>query len=299
MPDKTRLRIALLVVVAVLCCVAVASHGPIRQDVRFHCFADQRTLLGVPNFWNVVSNLGFLVASVAGIVVLLSRRACGTLPALRPAFFAFFIGSALVSVGSSLYHLAPNNDTMVFDRLPMTIAFMAFLSLVLGEHINPDFGCLSLLPLLMIGQASVLYWWFTELRGHGDLRVYALVQYLPIVLIPLIIILFPSRLTKVWFVWAVLAVYAVAKAFELLDSPIYLWLGISGHTLKHLVAAIGIFLLVVALRARTVVAESKSESHGSRIPNVACVRLCRFAIAQTMSSRPRGVIRDRSALWDV
>jgi hypothetical protein len=249
----SRTRIWLLVAVAVLSCVAVFAHGPIPQDITYHSFADQRTLLGVPNFWNVVSNVAFLLAGVAGVLVLLSNRASGTLPMLRPAFFVFFTGSILVAAGSSLYHLAPNNDTLVFDRLPMTIAFMAFLALILGEHIDPDLGRLSLLPLVMIGSASVFYWWFTESRGHGDLRPYVIVQYLPIVLIPLILILFPSRLTKVRFVWAVLAVYALAKALELLDSPVYRRLGISGHSLKHLVAAIGMFLLVVALRGRAVI----------------------------------------------
>jgi Ceramidase len=259
MPDKSRLRVWLLVAVAVLCGVAVCSYGPIPQDLTYHSFADQRTLLGLPNFWNVASNLAFLFAGVAGVRVLLSRQEGGTLLILRPAFFAFFIGLLLVAVGSSYYHLVPNNDTLVFDRLPMTVCFMAVLSLILGEHIAPDLGRRSLLPLLTVGSASVLYWWFTEARGHGDLRPYLLVQYLPVVLIPMIIILFPSRLTRVHLIWGLLAAYALAKALELLDLPIYRKFGVSGHTLKHIVAAFGMYLLVVALRVRTEVAENPSK----------------------------------------
>lgn len=251
MPVKKQ-RLWLLAAVAVLGGVVVYSLGPVPQDAAYHAFADQRTLFGVPNFWNVVSNLPFLLVGIAGILVLRSRRAGGTLPELRPAFFAFFIGSALVAFGSGYYHLAPNNETLVFDRLPMTIAFMGFFSLILGEHLDPKLGRRSLLPLLIVGTASVLYWWITESRGHGDLRPYALVQYLPIVLIPLILILFPSRLTNVRLIWGVLAAYALAKVLEYFDLPIYRSLGISGHTLKHLVAAIGMFLPAVALRVRTV-----------------------------------------------
>jgi hypothetical protein len=258
MPDNSRLRLCILAAVAVLSGVAVFSYGPIPQDPAYHSFADQRTLLGVPNFWNVASNLAFLFVGLAGMRVLRSPTANGTLCVLRPAFFAFFLGSIFVAIGSSYYHLVSNNDTLVFDRLPMTVAFMAFLSLIVGEHIAPDLGRLSLWPLLTIGSASVLYWWFTESRGHGDLRPYVLVQYLPVVLIPMIIILFPSRLTKVHLIWAVLAAYALAKALELLDLPIYRILGISGHTLKHVVAAIGMFMLVVALRTRTVIAETRN-----------------------------------------
>ena len=249
MPDKTQ-RIWLLVAVAILFGVAVCSHEPIPQDLSYHSFADRRTLLGVPNFWNVASNLAFLIVGVAGVLVLLLPRTVGTLRVLRPAFFAFFIGSVLVAVGSGFYHLAPNNDTLVFDRLPMTVAFMAFLSLIVGENIDPDIGRRSLVPLLTVGSASVLYWWFTESRGHGDLRPYVLVQFLPVVLIPLMIILFRSRLTKVHFIWGLLAAYGLAKALEILDLPIYRKLGVSGHTLKHIVAAFGMFLMVIALRAR-------------------------------------------------
>ena len=34
---------------------------PIAQDPLYHAFADQRALLGVPHFWNVVSNLPFVL----------------------------------------------------------------------------------------------------------------------------------------------------------------------------------------------------------------------------------------------
>lgn len=269
MPRGIQLRIALLAMVAAISCLAIFAHGPIPQDTRYHQFADQRSLFGVPNFWNVSSNLGFLLSGVVGIFVLRSGRANGTLPSLRAAFFAFFAGSILVAVGSSVYHLAPNNDTLVFDRLPMTIAFMAFFCLILGEHIHPDLGRFSLAPLLVIGSSSVFYWWFTESKGHGDLRPYVIVQYLPIVLIPLIIVIFPSRLTRVRYVWGLLAIYALAKVSERFDLPLYGWLGISGHTLKHVLAACGMFLLVIALRARRI---SVYEKHDRRFRKAVWMR---------------------------
>jgi hypothetical protein len=262
MPENSILRISILISVAVVGCVAVYSYGPIPQDAAYHSFADQRTLLGVPNFWNVASNLGFLMAGIAGIRELRSPSAQGTLTALRPAFVAFFLGALGVAVGSGYDHLRPSNETLLFDRLPMTIAFMAFFALVVGEHIAPALGRALLWPLLMIGSASVFYWWLTEAKGHGDLRAYVLVQYLPIALIPLIIMLFPSRLTKVHLLWIILAVYAVAKVFELTDVAIYRSIGISGHTLKHIVAAVGMWFLALALQTRTVVAEANGGGIG-------------------------------------
>jgi hypothetical protein len=40
---------------------------PIPQDPSYHQFADQRTLLGIPNFWNVVSNLPFVLVGAIGL----------------------------------------------------------------------------------------------------------------------------------------------------------------------------------------------------------------------------------------
>jgi hypothetical protein len=40
---------------------------PIPQPQDYHQFADQRTLLGVPNFWNVVSNLPFVLVGAWGL----------------------------------------------------------------------------------------------------------------------------------------------------------------------------------------------------------------------------------------
>src|SRR5262245_15202615 len=40
--------------------------SPIPQDLSYHTFADDRTMLGVPNFLNVASNLPFIVVGVLG-----------------------------------------------------------------------------------------------------------------------------------------------------------------------------------------------------------------------------------------
>jgi hypothetical protein len=132
----------------------------------------------------------------------------------------------------------------------MTVAFMAFASVIIGEHVSQRAGRLALIPLLAMGILSVLVWRVTEAKGHGDLRLYVLVQYLPALVIPALIVLFPSRLTRVYLIWFMLAAYALAKVLEALDRPLFAVLPVSGHTLKHLVAAAGLYLLVVAIRVR-------------------------------------------------
>ncbi len=106
------------------------------------------------------------------------------------------------------------------------------------------------MPLLVLGLLSALIWTITEAGGRGDLRFHIFIQYLPILLIPLIMILFPMRLTKVYLIWGILIAYAIGKAFELLDASICEHLHISGHTLRYLMAALGVFFAVLAVKKR-------------------------------------------------
>lgn len=234
-----------LILIVVLAIGALLMQGPIAQDSAYHDFADQRTLLGVPNFWNVVSNLPFLVVGVYGLVLLYRYRGHDNWTPLRLAYAVLFLGLILVAVGSAYYHLGPDNQTLVWDRLPMTVAFMAFFATIMAERIHPDWVRLSLVPLVLAGVFSVLWW-----QSSGDLRPYVLVQFLPVVLIPAVICLYPVPGRGLAWVWAVLVFYAIAKVFELFDAPIYSVLGMSGHSLKHIAAAIGVYFIALLFKAR-------------------------------------------------
>jgi hypothetical protein len=227
------------------CVIAVISYGPIPQPPGYHAFADQRRIFGVPNFWNVASNLPFLLVGLAGLLAFRGPTP-GVLPALRPAYLVFFLGTILVAFGSSYYHLAPSDESLMWDRLPMTISFMAFFPILIGEQIRPQLGARLLVPLLVAGIASVVYW-----RITGDLRPYVLVQFLPILLAPLLMLLFPSALTRTWLFWMVLATYAIAKVLEMCDVAVFGFLQVvSGHSLKHVVAAAGTYFILLAATRR-------------------------------------------------
>ncbi|MBN2577512.1 MAG: ceramidase domain-containing protein [Pirellulales bacterium] len=241
-----RTRIALLLAVAFAASVGMFLHAPILQLPDYHSFADQETILGVPNFWNVVSNAPFLLVGGWGLFVLTRKHTPGLLPPLRGAYFCLFVGTLLVGLGSSYYHLDPNDSTLVWDRLPMTIAFMAVLAIAVGEYIDVRWGARLLVPLLVCGVLSIVYWHRT-----GDLRPYFLVQFLTLLLIFLILLLFRPGLRPASYFWLALGSYGLAKILELLDLPIYNTLhGTSGHTLKHLAAAVAIALLVLAVKRR-------------------------------------------------
>jgi hypothetical protein len=241
----------ILAVVSAAAVIALALHGRIPQPHGYNAFADQRPLLGIPNFCDVVSNLAFLAVGVLGVAFVARRTPAGGLVPLRPCYLSFFLAVILVACGSAYYHLAPSDRTLVWDRLPMALAFMSFFAVIVGESISPRLGVRLFIPLLLAGAGSVWYWRLSELAGHGDLRPYILVQYLPIALIPLILLQFPSRLSEPRFIWITLASYAVAKLLEHFDQPVFERTHlVSGHTLKHVVAALGMFAFLIALHRR-------------------------------------------------
>ncbi len=222
---------------------------PIPQDPHYHQFADQRHLCNVNHFWNVISNLPFLFVGLYG----LWRYKKIEIDNIKLAYGCFCLGVILVCFGSGYYHLNPNNHTLVWDRLPMTIAFMALFSLLLHERVLANPKTVTLVPLLIIGAASVFYWDWSEARGQGDLRFYALVQFLPIILIPLILWWYPHRYFNSGYLLLAFIFYFLAKLLEHFDAHVYQLFGqMSGHSLKHVSAAIAVLLIVHAIPLQAV-----------------------------------------------
>lgn len=231
---------------------------PIPQSLDYHNFADGRTILGIPNLLNVASNFPFILVGAAGLWFLLRKesRELFLYAHERWAYVIFFVGVAFTSIGSSYYHLAPDNDRLFWDRLPMTLGFMSVLAAVISERVSLKAGIRLLAPLLLIGLASVLYWRVTEARGEGDLRLYAIVQFYPLLAIPVLLGLFPPRYTRGSEFLVALAVYGAAKVFELADAGIFAAGGmISGHSLKHIVAAASALWILDMLRKRKPLAQ--------------------------------------------
>ena len=203
---------------------------PIHQDPAYHQFADARAWLGVPNAWNVWSSLSFVIVGLVALQWLTYQRV-----AHRKMWVVFFLGITLTGFGSAYYHWLPNNNTLVWDRLPMTISFMAFVSALLAERVNERVGKRLFLPLVALGIVSVDYW-----HGTDDLRWYALVQFGSLLVIPVILAIRPAKYLRTRDVVIVLGWSVAAKVLEQADAWVYSWGNVvSGHTLKHFAAAAG------------------------------------------------------------
>lgn len=238
-----RTKIWLLIVLTLAAVVAVMSQGIIRQEQAYHRFCDQRVVWGIPNFANVVSNLGFWLVGVAGAFSVWRSAAAKR---LKLIYYVVFYGIFLTGLGSGIYHYHPDDGSLVLDRLPMTIVFMGMVAATMEEGVGPRVGSAVLWPLVGAGFFSVWWWRYT-----GDLRFYILAQYYPILLITAALLLFKNaQISRGWPpLLLCFGLYALAKVVETLDCGIFSALRwVSGHTLKHLLAALATGCLAVRFR---------------------------------------------------
>jgi hypothetical protein len=242
-------RIVVLVAMFLVVFVGVLFIDPIPQDPAYHRFADNRILFGIPHFGDVVSNVALLIVGFSGMLSVFRSSKVGIFfddPEQDSfPYSVFFLAVAFVAIGSTYYHITPNTSTLFWDRLPMTVAFMSLFSAVIADRIHRKIGAPYLMAIFLVaGAISLFYWRHSELIGQGDLRFYALVQFYPILALPVICWMFPqARYTGNRFLLRVFLWYGAAKVFEYFDGEIFDLLAqtVSGHTLKHLAAAIAIF----------------------------------------------------------
>lgn len=223
------------------------------QPTEYHDFADQRYLFGMANFLDVASNAGFLLVGVAGLFVVLKPRTPVEHNSERWPYAIFFVGLVLTALGSGYYHLQPDNEHLFWDRLPMTIAFMSLISAQIVDRISVRAGLVLLLPMLVIGIAAAVYWLMTERAGAGNVVPYGILQAYSVVMLLAIAWLYPSRYTHGNDIYWVFTAYVMAKVLETFDKEL-LAVGhlVSGHTLKHVAAAIAglVVLRMLVLRRR-------------------------------------------------
>jgi hypothetical protein len=223
--------------------VALLFIAPIPQDPAYHQFADVKTVWGIPKFLNVVTSLPFLVVGLLGLISGRTHQLTVAPWSWRTLFGAVL----LVGFGSAYYHWAPSHWTLVWDRLPMAVGFMALFVALLSENVNPKLETILLVPMCLLAIFSVVYWHFTD-----DLRFYIWVQVSPLLGILILFFLFRGRHTHQAYLMAALGLYILAKVAEVEDQSIYFMTQetFSGHSLKHLLSAWAVFLIYRMLNRR-------------------------------------------------
>ncbi|GLJ05613.1 hypothetical protein SUGI_0021180 [Cryptomeria japonica] len=228
----------------------------IPQSQEYHKFADKRNLFGVPNTLNVISIFPFLVIGVIGFVLCLHGNYFGI--SLRGEVWGwifFYAAVVATAFGSAHYHLKPDDARLVWDRLPVTVALTSVMVIFIIERIDERTGTAFLFPILMLSTVSIAYW-----RFFDDLRPYAFVQFIPFIAIPAMTVLLPPKYThSIYWLWSA-GFYLLSEIEEAADRKLYKWTHyiISGHTLKHMSAAMVPILLTLMLSRRSIKIERDS-----------------------------------------
>ena len=216
------------------------------QASKYHLFADQRTWLGVPRAADVLSNLAFLVVGLLGAITLLSPRRLPLRNATATSLWCVAGGFVLTGIGSAWYHLQPNDATLVWDRLPMTLVLAGVISAAIAERVGENIAIAALAALIVAGVVSVMYW-----RSSGNLTPYAVLQFGGI--IALLALLALTRAGDDPFAWWwILGWYCFARVAELADRNVWQATSgiVAGHTIKHLAAAVAGAAMFYPLRNR-------------------------------------------------
>ena len=237
-------RLPLLITTCVT--VALLAYGPIRQFAHYLDFADNRTWLGIPNAANVLSNLGFALIGLWGLFHLAPARRGTGLAAGWPGYCLFLVALAMTALGSGYYHWAPDEDRLVWDRLAIALACAGLLTGVRADTCASADANRWTMLLALAAVASVVW-----CRFAGDLRPYLLLQGLTLVLIPLWQAIDRAPAAEQRAFGLAIGLYVAAKLAELFDQQMLTALhGLSGHTLKHLLASLAAAVVVIRLVRR-------------------------------------------------
>lgn len=222
--------------------LALNAHGHAHVHAHGHPFVDARTLLGLPNAMDVLTNAPLALAGLWGLLVLRGRA----LPAAtQQAAWMFFAGLVATGFGSAWYHWAPDATGLVWDRLGMAVTFAGALALAVAERVGQAPARQALRVLLPLALLSAIL-----PASNGNVLPWAVLQFGGMALIVWLALRKPVAGAIGIRLGALIGLYALAKVLELGDTAVFHATAdtVSGHSLKHLVAALAAWPVLAALK---------------------------------------------------
>jgi hypothetical protein len=221
-------------------------------DISPYEFACDGAHAGIPHFWNVLTNVPFVLLGLWQLWRIRRLRAAGTSVSFN--WTGLWLSTIGIGLGSGAYHWLLTPLGLALDRLAIA-ALIAFL-LAHAADVTLGWGpsrrgstlllaaCLSTVVLWMLGGTAWVYGALQALGAvavlaafvRADLRARRGGAALPISPRPL---------------YLFTACYGLAKVCEILDQQVCDLTGwIGGHPLKHLWAALGLLFLSALMGQR-------------------------------------------------
>jgi hypothetical protein len=225
--------------------ITLSPHGHDHLYAHGHPFVDARAWLGMPNAFDVLSNAPLALAGLWGLVGLGRSGRAAFHVHTHQALRVFFGGLVLTAVGSSVYHWAPDAHGLVFDRLGMAVTFAGALGLAMAERVSALIARNTLWAMLVVGCLSA-----AMPLVHGNVLPWAVVQFGGMAFMAWAALREPLPTALGVSLGSLLVFYSLAKLAEMGDATVFHATGdlVSGHTLKHLVAALAALPVIRAMR---------------------------------------------------
>lgn len=251
----------LLTALALLSLVALLGPAVPMPDIAAAAFADQRAWGRLPNAMDVLSNLPFALFGICGLYLLRrvdqvhhrAQAGCwATLPeppanALDCAWL-FFAGLLVAAAGSAFYHLQPDALRLAADRAGMAVAFAGLIGFAVCERVSQRAGWPAAWFVLAAGLLAVAVF-----HATGNVLPWAVLQFGGMLLVFVLALARPVPGAIGFKLGWVIFFYALAKLFELSDHALYEATHhvVSGHSVKHLTAALAALPVLQALGLMT------------------------------------------------
>lgn len=241
MPRSARNVFLALVALIFILFLAVWGRLPTHDPPEYFHFADTRLWMGIPNAWNVLTNLPFL-----GVAWILWKVYApeGNLAYRRPGLW-LSVGMLLTAAGSAYFHWDPNPETLFWDRLPMAILFCSIFLLIISDRFAESLGRSLSYPMLGASVATILFWKFAQ-----DVRPYIVLQFGLMVFVLLAALFRKATRLSTLSIIGMALIYLAAKLLEVKDETVFHATSemTAGHALKHLVAAAAMAVFAKGLR---------------------------------------------------
>jgi hypothetical protein len=213
---------------------------PIVRTPTFHHYADARTWLGIPHAGDVLSNAAFIVVAVLAALRLRAGRSADGFAWLACA------GVAGIGIGSGSYHVAPSDALLALDWAPIVLALAWITAAVVADRHGRRAGVIALVVGTSAALVAVAIWYLGGgTTGGGDMTAYVTVQLLGVALPLAVALSAPGRIPARHLAVA-LAGFLLARLFATRDASLLDAIGVSGHSLKHVAAALA---AAIGLRA--------------------------------------------------
>lgn len=236
---------ALCAALTVACVVAMLA-PPVALPSGYHAFADTRGWGDVPFAADVLSNLAFAVVGALG----LWRLACLPVPAQAraqahaAASLVLCLGLLFTAVASGVYHLHPDDAGLALDRMGMAWVFAGVMGVAVANRVSDRAAWAGMALLAVLAPAAAAVAWMAD-----NAVPWAVVQFGGLLVLAGLAVL-PARQGQAALpLVALLVGYALAKVAEMSDQWVFdLTAGVvSGHTLKHVLAAWAVWPVLAAV----------------------------------------------------